>query len=401
MRRTIILLSILLTTVMTSLCYAADASVQLNGQIIDFKDEAGNTVNPQIINSRTMVPLRKIFELLGCSIDWDGATKTVSATKGETEIILQIGNNIAKLNDIKAGKNSEIKLDSPPVIVDSRTLVPLRFISESLGLEVAWDNANRTAVIIDYSFLEQLLKEKAPNIYERMLVGNNPIEITKEYYDEVFTERNEKTQLKIQTSGNDTYNIKFDGNSALYKEIQNEEWDNINFTLKQKDNGIYVKTDNYVFSSMLDGKKNEEILLDNIRFNFDGSINDDIGTSLRRLIKIKNSDITKETFSKLKSDYTRLMDTFLKVGERELKENDFSYETIDISQLSNIFTADKNFNIFVLANRSMFNYNLIVSDFFADYPKPKYAVSVSKNNTIIKIILRNDYKERIVYNVVL
>ena len=381
---------------LASSCYARNPSVQLNGEVIDFKDDNGNIVNPQIINDRTMVPLRKIFELLGCEIEWNGSTKTVIATKGEKEIELQIGNSVAKLN-----KNEEIKLDSPPVIVDNRTLVPLRFISESLGMEVAWDNENSVAIIIDYSFLESLLKEKAPSVYERMIERDRAVEITKEYIDEVFSNRNETTILKIDSKGGDNYSISFDGNSTLIKEIKNEEWDKIDFSLKQNKEGIFVKTNNYVFSNMLDGKKNEDILLDEVRFNFSGTENDEIGTSLSRLIKIKNNEITKDTFSKIKSDFSRLFDTFLKVGERELKEDNFIYETIDIGRLANIFTLDKNFNILVLANRSMFNYNLIVSDFFADYPKPKYAVSVSKNNTIIKITLRNDYKERIMYNIVL
>ena len=68
---------------LASFCYARNPSVQLNGEVIDFKDENGNIVNPQIINDRTMVPLRKIFELLGCNIEWNGSTKTVIATKGE------------------------------------------------------------------------------------------------------------------------------------------------------------------------------------------------------------------------------------------------------------------------------------------------------------------------------
>ena len=77
--------------------------------------------------------------------------------------------------------------------------------------------------------------------------------------------------------------------------------DKIDFSLKQNKEGIFVKTNNYVFSNMLDGKKNEDILLDEVRFNFSGTENDEIGTSLSRLIKIKNNEITKDTFSKIKS----------------------------------------------------------------------------------------------------
>ena len=114
--------------------------VQQNGEFIDFTDSQGNVVEPQIINDRTMVPFRKIFNSLGVTdnnIYWDDATKTVKASKDNMEIILQIDNPIAKKTF--SGETNEIKLDSSPVIVDGRTLVPIRFIAESMEKKVGWD----------------------------------------------------------------------------------------------------------------------------------------------------------------------------------------------------------------------------------------------------------------------
>ena len=87
----------------------AGVSVELNGEKINFTDENGFTVNPQIINSRTMVPLRKIFETLGAKIEWYGDTETVIAKKGDTTVKLQINNPIAEVT--KDGITSKITLE--------------------------------------------------------------------------------------------------------------------------------------------------------------------------------------------------------------------------------------------------------------------------------------------------
>ncbi len=112
--------------------------VMLNGAAIDFADVA-----PQIINDRTMVPLRAIFEALGAEVAWDDATKTVVAVKGEVTIKMTIGASTFTRN------NESIALDSPATIVDSRTLVPVRAIAESFGSEVDWDGTTKTVTITD------------------------------------------------------------------------------------------------------------------------------------------------------------------------------------------------------------------------------------------------------------
>ena len=60
--------------------FASDVSVQINGEIVNFKDDKGNIVNAQIINDRTMVSMRKIFEILGSEIEWDGENRKVTGS---------------------------------------------------------------------------------------------------------------------------------------------------------------------------------------------------------------------------------------------------------------------------------------------------------------------------------
>lgn len=96
---------------------------------------------PIIQNGRVLVPLRGIFEDLGTLVEWEPTTKTINASKGQTKLIIKIGSSIASIN----GK--PIYLDVAPVIIDGRTRVPLRFVSESLGAEVEWQSDVRTVNI--------------------------------------------------------------------------------------------------------------------------------------------------------------------------------------------------------------------------------------------------------------
>lgn len=96
---------------------------------------------PRIVNDRTLVPLRGIFEAMGATVLWNGDTQTVTALRLDSVVKLVIGSKEASVNKEKR------QLDVPAQIFDSRTFVPLRFISESIGADVVWDGATRTVTI--------------------------------------------------------------------------------------------------------------------------------------------------------------------------------------------------------------------------------------------------------------
>ncbi len=97
---------------------------------------------PVVENDRVLVPMRAIFEALGAQVSWDGGTQTVTATKGDTVITLQIG----RQSMIKNGKI--IVLDTAAKLVGDRTLVPVRAVSEGLGASVAWNEEENTVEIV-------------------------------------------------------------------------------------------------------------------------------------------------------------------------------------------------------------------------------------------------------------
>lgn len=98
-------------------------------------------VSPKVINGSTLVPMRGIFEDLNAEIDWNAVTKTVTAVSDDTTIKLTIDNENALIND------KQVKLDQKPQIINGSTMVPLRFVSESLGATVKWDGTARSVYI--------------------------------------------------------------------------------------------------------------------------------------------------------------------------------------------------------------------------------------------------------------
>ena len=175
--RVIISMIVAVLTIFSAISFAADeVRVQLDGQYLNFTDENGAVVNPQIINDRTMVPMRKIFETYGAKISWNDATRTVVATTDEKEITLTIDNPVSTVKDLATGEVETVTLDSAPVIVDSRTLVPIRYISESLDKTVGWDNDERVAIIIDLEKLATVYSQKVPAVQELMNLNLEAIE---------------------------------------------------------------------------------------------------------------------------------------------------------------------------------------------------------------------------------
>ena len=120
----------------TSVFASDNISVILDGEKIAFD------VQPQIIEERTFVPMRAVFEAFDMTVDWNGETQTVTANRDNNSISMTIGTDTFYHN----GK--AIELDVPAQIVGDRMLVPVRAISESLDCTVKWDGDERKVIII-------------------------------------------------------------------------------------------------------------------------------------------------------------------------------------------------------------------------------------------------------------
>jgi copper amine oxidase-like protein len=115
--------------------YAQSVRVFVDGDPVAFDQP------PIITAGRVFVPLRGVFERLGAFVEWDQRTSTVMARQDTTQVILRIGQAQAMVN------GQPVTLDAPPMVVGGRTLVPLRFLGETLGARVSWDPSNYTVSI--------------------------------------------------------------------------------------------------------------------------------------------------------------------------------------------------------------------------------------------------------------
>lgn len=137
-----------------STAYADDIAVTVNGERVKFDQP------PVIDNDRTLVPMRAIFEALGAEVEWSGETRTVTATKEDTVVVLTIGSTDMVVEDYI------VKLDVPAKIISDRTMVPVRAISEALECEVEW-NAEAKTVVISQSAATTILEATAsPEVTE-------------------------------------------------------------------------------------------------------------------------------------------------------------------------------------------------------------------------------------------
>lgn len=165
----------LCAAVLTAVCvfiprpatYAIDSgdtivSMQINNPIMEVNgeekpiDESGTS--PLIINGRTLVPIRSVIEAFGGTVGWNQDTRSVLLEMNGDSVTLTIDSHTAYVN------GREYTIDTPPEIINERTMQPIRFIAESFNLGVAWDEDNRTVSVIrnvfsdsEYEYLEKIL----------------------------------------------------------------------------------------------------------------------------------------------------------------------------------------------------------------------------------------------------
>ena len=125
--------AVMLAAMPVSASAANDITVYVDGQKVVFDQP------PVVQNGRTLVPMRAIFEALGAEIEWFGAEKRVNAFWGFDSLDLWIGSC-----EIQMGDGSLVTIEVPAQVVNGRTLVPLRAVSQCMGAEVKWDGPTKT-----------------------------------------------------------------------------------------------------------------------------------------------------------------------------------------------------------------------------------------------------------------
>ncbi|MDD6484921.1 MAG: stalk domain-containing protein [Clostridiales bacterium] len=116
----------------------AGAKIRVNGTLVSFEDQY-----PIIKDERTLIPVRGLLERLGAQVDWDENTRSAVITKDNKEVTLPIGKKTAYID----GNSMELEVEAQ--LINGRTMVPLRFITDAFGIEIDWEQDTRT-VNIEY-----------------------------------------------------------------------------------------------------------------------------------------------------------------------------------------------------------------------------------------------------------
>ena len=180
-------LTVFIGLLMASVCYGSEnISITVDGEELETDTPA------QIIEGRTMVPLRAIFEALGANVEWDGGSKSIKAQKGDVSIDMQIDNKTFKVG------SDEKELDVPPLIIDGRTMVPARAVAESLDCDVEWDGAGKNVIITssDKAVTEETTEaaEETTETTTEKVTEETTEEVTEEKWIEYFMSRDDKPE---------------------------------------------------------------------------------------------------------------------------------------------------------------------------------------------------------------
>ena len=242
----IIPIILLLTAVMSTSTALAEENitVMLNGQAMDFD------VAPIIQNDRVLVPMRAIFEELHCSVDYtdiDGRQIITAKLNENNSIGLVIGSDEMQIH------NQKIKLDTAPIIVNDRTLVPLRAVSEAFDYDVNWDEDTKTVTIskeipkTEYDILYGRLKVKIKSdskVYDGFWGDDTWLELSNEGIDFVAKElgyitvgdlKKDAENLEYETVG-DTVTQ----NGIEYIELKSEKENRVEYLVKSSDDYLIL-----------------------------------------------------------------------------------------------------------------------------------------------------------------
>ncbi|WP_018924108.1 NlpC/P60 family protein [Salsuginibacillus kocurii] len=117
---------------------AAEQTVEvtLNGETLTFDGQ-----DAVMADERTLVPMRGTFEALGAEVNYEKADRLVNGSLDDMHVAMQLGQTTVETH------NGTVELDEPAQTMNDRTMVPLRFVSETLGAEVEWDEATQTVSI--------------------------------------------------------------------------------------------------------------------------------------------------------------------------------------------------------------------------------------------------------------
>ncbi len=124
------------TMLMAGICAAQQITVNVDGQPTTFRD-----TQPMMIDNSVYVPMRGVFEQMGATVNWDPSQDVVTGERGRHHIVIHPQKRSAMVD------NRAVEMGGRARIIGGSLMVPLRFMSESLGAHVDWDDSTQTVNI--------------------------------------------------------------------------------------------------------------------------------------------------------------------------------------------------------------------------------------------------------------
>lgn len=334
-----------------------EISVYLDDKKIEFD------VSPLLVDGRTMVPMRAIFEKLGAVVFWDSDTRTAIANKGNVNVSISIG-------DTTLHKNGQlVALDVPAQLSDGRTLVPLRAVSEAFDCEVIWNGNTRTVNIL--SKKELSVKDMAIN----ELIG-----WIEENYNNSLDGNRKNLGYKV-TYGNDDFQVSYSTDTrkvqVSYITRTSTEITGVFLELTQLQYmGSYADENGIVISNgyVVDSKQSDSLELIETAYESDGTEN-------KSAITAKFYDYAENTLM--------LFDKFLEVIDLGLTLEDFGLDydlpKINTSNIDTNNSYNTSDDIYQESNNYYYNTKITVASF------PLYLYADDGTGTFLGEINSNKY----------
>lgn len=228
-----------LITMLLSVCAFAESIrvVKLNltydGKTVEYREkevkvlvdgeELQNLDMPAvIIDDRTLVPLRAIFEKMGAKVTWDAELQMITAETEDKTIVMFINNKAGVVN------GNAFNMDVAPKIINDRTMVPVRAIAEAVGASVLWDDASRTVRIETYVIGggdgntennngNNSENTSIPEPDHQKVTDLSHVDASEIDSSASGNTKNEVSVTSVNVNGNDSYTIKTSGKIWQYK----------------------------------------------------------------------------------------------------------------------------------------------------------------------------------------
>ncbi|WDV46229.1 N-acetylmuramoyl-L-alanine amidase family protein [Clostridiaceae bacterium M8S5] len=247
--------------------------VLINGEMLN------SDVPPLLYQSRTIIPIRFVAEKLNSKVYWDNKSKEATIKTANKNIVIKIDSKYILVN----GKNKTLPYDVPAKIMNSRTMIPLRFVAEELGYKVGWDNNLRKGLItsapiikpvantiinIDNKMVDDrravIIESTSMPLYNVLMLGN-PNRLVLDMLDTSIGKAKNQYEYKtdklkgVRVSQFEPDNL-YDSDDIIVRTVfdLDSNLNNTNLIIEQDQNKIYFYADNKLLKG-LNYKNNNDI----------------------------------------------------------------------------------------------------------------------------------------------